>query len=157
MDYIHGTYAYIANSNFISAIENLKIGRYDVVCFYGQQCAEKYLKQELLISNKKEDVRGLLSKHNLTAMVRFIADKDLADKTEEFRALSSYYYETRYPGDEYYDAGIKEAKMAIQTATAAKERFERLFTTKDGVYVKTSSIANNKPEEDSTIETKEFI
>lgn len=140
MDYIHGTYAYIANSNFINAIEVLKIGRYDVVCFYGQQCVENYLKQELLVSHGKEDIRGLLSKHNLSAIARFIDDRELDSETREFNELSSYYFETRYPGDAYFDAGIREARLAVRVATAIKDRFERFFTSKDGVYAKISRL-----------------
>ncbi len=67
-----------------------------MVCFLAQQIAEKYLKA-LLVYYKKSfpKVHDLLQLQTL--LIETIPS--LKDYNQEFDLLSTYYFETRYPGD----------------------------------------------------------
>jgi HEPN domain-containing protein len=81
---------------------------YDAACFFAQQCFEKYIKARLVEANiffKKV--------HDLTYLLGFIADVEplWMSYEQEFRWLTDYAVEVRYPGA---SADLEIAKTALK-------------------------------------------
>jgi len=81
---------------------------YDGACFFAQQCVEKYIKARLVEANlyfKKV--------HDLTYLLGLVAEVEplWVSYEEEFRLLSDYAVEFRYPGA---SAEPEDAKDALK-------------------------------------------
>lgn len=87
----------------------------DAVCFHCQQAAEKYLKA-YLIFNGIEPERT----HDLGKLKRDCAKFDADFKLFNFKDLSDYAGNARYP-DDYIEPIIQETKYYLETAEKVKE------------------------------------
>ena len=88
---------------------------YDAACFFAQQCVEKYIKARLVEANvyfKKV--------HDLSYLLGLVAEIEPLWMTyeREFRLLTDYAVEFRYPGA---SADIKLAKIALKTCKSFRE------------------------------------
>lgn len=77
-------------------------GKYNQVSFHCHQVCEKLLKSILVLVDV--DAKGLLNSHSLKTILRRLHNEcvliniDIRDMAD----LTDVYFETRYPGDEYY-------------------------------------------------------
>lgn len=92
-------------------------GAPSTACFLSQQMAEKYLKGLLVFYNKEfSKVHDLLELESLILTI----DQEIKNYEEELDSLSTYYIETRYPGD-YPEFTWDEAKKGFAAALKIKE------------------------------------
>ncbi len=92
-------------------------GGFSTACFLSQQLAEKYLKGFLVFHSKTfPKVHDLLELETL--LLRF--EPGIKEYEKELDLLSTYYFETRYPGD-YPEFTFEEAKKAFEAALKIKE------------------------------------
>lgn len=95
----------------------LKEGAPSTACFLAQQMAEKYLKGLIVFFGKDfPKVHDLLELESI--LLSFVSDISFVHK--ELNELSSYYIETRYPGD-YQIFTNRDAEQAYQAALRVKE------------------------------------
>jgi HEPN domain-containing protein len=87
------------------------------VCFLSQQMAEKYLKGLLIYNNK-----NFPKIHDLIQLQTLLLDiiSDIKDYNNELDLLTTYYFETRYPGD-YPEFTWEEAEEAHEAAKKIKQ------------------------------------
>lgn len=88
-------------------------GYADTICFLAQQAVEKYLKGYLMF--KKINPRPL---HHLEELAKDCArfEKRFLDFLDDYRILTRYYIETRYPPLVPIEYSKREAKRAIEMA-----------------------------------------
>lgn len=86
-------------------------------CFLSQQMAEKYLKGLLIYNNK-----NFPKTHDLIQLQTLLLDiiPDIKDCSKKLDLLTTYYFETRYPGD-YPEFTWEEAEQAYEAATKIKQ------------------------------------
>lgn len=90
---------------------------FDTICFHAQQCVEKSLKA-VLTRHAIEFGRT----HDIEALVRLLPEHLLSDwPLAEQRLLTVYATVTRYPG-EYDPISRREARQAVDIATAIRQR-----------------------------------
>lgn len=82
---------------------------YDAACFFAQQCVEKYIKARLV----EADIY-FKKIHDLTYLLGLAADIEplWVSYEQEFRLLTDYAVEFRYPGA---SADLVNAKNALKT------------------------------------------
>ena len=96
---------------------------YNQLAVQCQQVAEKYLKGYLDKWMVDEDVSDLLRKHNMKKIAATLNEKEprLQLDTIGLAYLTDFYYDARYPGDDFY--------------TVSKEEFEKCLSIMyDTVY-----------------------
>ena len=96
---------------------------YNQLAVQCQQEAEKYLKGYLDKWMVDEDVSDLLRKHNMKKIAATLNEKEprLQLDTIGLAYLTDFYYDARYPGDDFY--------------TVSKEEFEKCLSIMyDTVY-----------------------
>lgn len=107
-------YLDIAYHDLISSIKTLDIKEYRVTAFYAQQCIEKSFK--FLIENI--NIEQNLKTHNLRTLYRVV--QDYLPKLSQYRLvigdISDFYFNSRYPGDDFYVPNAKEAEEYYSTA-----------------------------------------
>lgn len=87
------------------------------VCFLSQQVAEKYLKGFLIFLNKEfPKVHDLLELESLI----FLVNHEIKNHEKELDLLSTFYVETRYPGD-YPEFTWQDAEQAYAAALNIKK------------------------------------
>jgi len=92
---------------------------YDAACFFAQQCVEKYIKARLVEA-------GIYFKkvHDLTYLLGLLAQEEplWVSYEQDFRLLTDYAVEFRYPGA---SADLEIAKNAMKTCKSfrASARF----------------------------------
>jgi HEPN domain-containing protein len=97
---------------------------YDAACFFAQQCVEKYLKARLVEANiyfKKV--------HDLSYLLRLSAEIEplWAAYEQEFRLLTDYSVEFRYPG-------ASADRELAQTAFKVCKSFREIARQSLGIY-----------------------
>ncbi len=87
------------------------------VCFLSQQLVEKFLKGLLVFHQRR-----FPKIHDLLELETLLLDFEPTIKTlnQDLDLLSTYYFETRYPGD-YPEFSWKEAEEAFAAALRIKE------------------------------------
>lgn len=94
-----------------------KRGSPSTVCFLSQQIVEKLIKGLLVFNNKPfPKVHDLLELESLLLDV----ESGIKDYEEELDLLSTYYVETRYPGD-YPELTWNDANKAFVSAQKIKK------------------------------------
>lgn len=94
-----------------------KKGSPSTVCFLSQQMVEKLLKALLIFHQKRfAKIHDLLKLEDLLLEV----EPGIRKYERELDLLSTYYVETRYPGD-YSEFTWKEAKEAFDAAVIIKK------------------------------------
>jgi len=115
-------YRDIALKDLDDALFALEHKRYRSAVFFFQQFAEKSAKALL---QKKEPAHKHLKSHIVEFILEAYDDvhkaSDLADKA---RYLTSFYYSTRYPGDNYSEITESQAQRAKMFAEILEEYFK---------------------------------
>jgi HEPN domain-containing protein len=94
---------------------------YDGACFFAQQCIEKYLKARLVESN-----RYFKKVHDLTYLLGLVVEVEplWISYEQEFRLLSDYAVEFRYPGA---SAKLEDAKDAMKVCKSFRKTARFVF------------------------------
>lgn len=125
-----GDYLDIALDNLKTARNCLSINESSATAFYSQQCIEKTFK--FYIENLKDETD--LKTHNLRTLYRRVVKTlpKLSKYKEEIGDVSDYYFNTLYPGDDYY----KPTKLDAQNA----------YTAAEAVFLQVYNLVDNKEE-----------
>lgn len=92
-------------------------GAFSTACFLSQQMAEKYLKGLIVFHDL-----SFTKVHDLLELETILLDiePEIKNYESELDLLSSYYIETRYPGD-YPEFTQEEARKAFEAAKKIKD------------------------------------
>lgn len=146
MKYKYGSYGYISKKDLQSALNNLNTD-YGVSALYSQQSVEKICKEMILRLNIKEGTRerdDALHSHKITLILKFINNSKLNQFLKEIKDFNDVYFNTRYPGEEFYEVDYLEAKELFELSS----RFIKVVEMEIELYE--SSIA--RPSSDSIAE-----
>ncbi len=107
-----------AEEDELNALSILKHrdGTPSAACFLSQQVAEKHLKALLVFNNIR-----FPKTHDLIRLQTLLlnAVPDITDYSNELDLLTTYYFETRYPGD-YPEFSWSDAEEALDAARKIK-------------------------------------
>lgn len=114
---IRNTYLDIAENDLEYLESVLKTGSryYNQLSVQAQQVAEKYLKGYLERLAVDEDVSDLLRKHNMKRIASRLNElyPRLGLDTVGLAYLTDFYFDARYPGDDFYTVTEKELKKCL--------------------------------------------
>lgn len=103
---IKNTYLDIAENDlqYLESLLEIKSTFYNQLAVQCQQVAEKFLKGYLDKISVDEDVSDLLRKHNMKKIASRINEiqPGLDLDTIGLAYLTDFYYDARYPGDDFY-------------------------------------------------------
>lgn len=115
---IKNTYIAIAENDLQYLESVLKTGNtfYNQLAVQCQQVAEKFLKGYLDRLILEEDITDLLRKHNMKKIASKLNERkpELKLDTVGLAYLTDFYFDARYPGDDFY--------------TVTKEEFEKCLS-----------------------------
>ena len=123
---IKNTYIDIAENDLQYLESVLKTGNtfYNQLAVQCQQIAEKFLKGYLDRLLLEEDVSDLLRRHNIKKIASKLNDMitELNLDTVGLAYLTDFYYDARYPGDDFYTVSKEEFEkcLAIMYDTVKK-------------------------------------
>jgi len=101
------TYWEIAKEDWDDAVASMEINRYRPAVFYFQQFAEKGAKALL---SRKDSYHNALKSHRIdTILAAYDRKHKCGDLEDKSVYLSNFYFDTRYPGDNY--AEVIEAQV----------------------------------------------
>lgn len=129
---IKNSYLDIAKNDLEYLESVLKTGNqfYNQLAVQCQQVAEKYLKGYLDRVLVNEDITDLLRKHNMKKMASKLNEvyPDLRLDTIGLAYLTDFYFDARYPGDDFYTVSKEEFDKCIaimyDTVNRLKANFE---------------------------------
>lgn len=103
---IKNTYLDIAENDlqYLESLLEIKSTFYNQLAVQCQQVAEKFLKGYLDKISVDEDVSDLLRKHNMKKIASRLNEikPELDLDTIGLAYLTDFYYDARYPGDDFY-------------------------------------------------------
>lgn len=123
----------------------LQFGRktdlYNNIAIQSEQVVEKYLKHlvnEFCIDNR--EAVAALKTHNLNKLYRILLEEgiDLGVERAELSLLKDYYFNARYPGDNFIMVTKEEAIECLELVDYIKDRVEEYlisqgYSTKTGI------------------------
>lgn len=127
---IHNTYLAIAENDLEYLESVLKTGStfYNQLAVQCQQVAEKFLKgylEKLLVD---QDISDLLRRHNLKKMASALNEMkpELKLDTIGLAYLTDFYFDTRYPGDDFYTVSRAEFDKCLSVMYDTVQRLRAL-------------------------------
>ena len=105
------TYKEIAEEDFNAVKKLIGFEMWNIAGQHLQQACEKQLKH-WLEENNKLDIH-LARTHNLRKLLRAIGDYE-ADFYKIASLVENYYFDTKYPGDDYIELNKQEIDAAIE-------------------------------------------
>lgn len=128
---IKNSYLDIAKNDLEYLESVLKTGNqfYNQLAVQCQQVAEKYLKGYLDRVLVNEDITDLLRKHNMKKMASKLNEvyPDLRLDTIGLAYLTDFYFDARYPGDDFYTVSKEEFDKCIAIMYDTVNRLEANF------------------------------
>jgi HEPN domain-containing protein len=127
---IQNDYYHIAMNDieYLNAVKHLEY--YNQHCISCQQICEKLLKHVIMISYLGEDKDKLLKSHSLRTLYRairsFIASFQLPEM--ELASLTDYYFDAKYPGDDFIIANKDDFYECYSTMLKVKDAVTNLLT-----------------------------
>ena len=127
---IKNSYLDIAE-NYLRYLESfLETGStfYNQMSVQCQQVAEKFLKGYVDRLFLNEDVSDLLRKHNMKKIAAKLnqLDPDLNLDTIGLAYLTDFYYDARYPGDDFYTVTKEEFDKCLSIMYDTVEKLKKL-------------------------------
>lgn len=123
MRFEYGSFGHIAEKDLIRATKTYQIGEFSVCGFYCQQCLEKigkqYLQRALLGSLETLDLKT----HRLKKIYSKIDLADIDDALVTLYALTDCYFDSRYPGEDYFEL---DEQSAWKYLNATRRIFEKV-------------------------------
>lgn len=127
---IRNSYLDIAQNDLEYLESVLKTGSrfYNQLAVQCQQVAEKYLKGYLDRLLTDEDVSDLLRKHNMKRIASRLNElyPDLELDTIGLAYLTDYYFDARYPGDDFSVVTEKEFEKCLSIMYDTVNKLKRL-------------------------------
>lgn len=127
---IKNTYLDIAENDLEYLESVMKTGStfYNQMAVQCQQVAEKYLKGYLDKILVDEDVSDLLRKHNMKKIAGMLNERilDLKLDTIGLAYLTDFYYDARYPGDDFYTVSKEEFEKCVSIMYDTVEKLRRI-------------------------------
>lgn len=119
----------INDFKYLELSMNLEEKFYNQMSIACQQIAEKLLKQIIVECYTGDNVESLFKTHNLKrlyyavheSMPSFILD------TKELANLTDFYFDAKYPGDDYIDVNKEMFEDCYYTMLEVKKAVERLI------------------------------
>lgn len=127
---IQNDYYHIAINDleYLNAIKHLPF--YNQHCVSCQQICEKLLKHIIVISYPGEEKDKLLKTHSLRTLYRailtYITSFQLPEM--ELASLTDYYFDAKYPGDDFFTANEKDFNECYATMLKVKDEVTNLLT-----------------------------
>ena len=127
---IRNTYIDIAENDLQYRESVLKTGNtfYNQLAVQCQQVAEKFLKGYLDRTVLEEDVSDLLRKHNMKKIASKLNDMNPGLKldTVGLAYLTDFYFDARYPGDDFYTVSKEEFEKCLSIMYDTVEKLKSL-------------------------------
>ena len=127
---IRNTYIDIAENDLQYLESVLKTGNtfYNQLAVQCQQVAEKFLKGYLDRTVLEEDVSDLLRKHNMKKIASKLNDMNPGLKldTVGLAYLTDFYFDARYPGDDFYTVSKEEFEKCLSIIYDTVEKLKSL-------------------------------
>lgn len=119
-EFKYGSYGYIAETSLAEGKSALTAGIFGLAGQASQHAAECILKQYLKECLPEQD-NSLLKSHSLRRLIAACPELKPLVSTYGFLELQSLYFDTRYPGDDFWE-------LDERSATAVFASAESLFT-----------------------------
>lgn len=127
---IRNTYIDIAENDLQYLESVLKTGNtfYNQLAVQCQQVAEKFLKGYLDRTVLEEDVSDLLRKNNMKKIASKLNDMNPGLKldTVGLAYLTDFYFDARYPGDDFYTVSKEEFEKCLSIMYDTVEKLKSL-------------------------------
>lgn len=127
---IRNTYIDIAENDLQYLESVLKTGNtfYNQLAVQCQQVAEKFLKGYLDRTVLEEDVSDLLRKYNMKKIASKLNDMNPGLKldTVGLAYLTDFYFDARYPGDDFYTVSKEEFEKCLSIMYDTVEKLKSL-------------------------------
>ncbi|GAA0791481.1 hypothetical protein GCM10008910_02940 [Faecalicatena orotica] len=109
-----------------------QLGNYNGVAALCAQSAEKYLKAVLEITFSEEAL-GLLHSHNLRAITNKLKEiyPDLPLSTKDMKWLGDFYFDARYPGDNFVEVNKDDALECLRLTEDLAQKVTILLEQND--------------------------
>lgn len=116
MTFDYGTYGYIAMKDLKAAEMNVEMCPH-ISAQCSHAAVEKMLKHLILVYKEdSSERREMLKKHKPRVLIRYLNIDLLNSFTSQLAEFDTFYYETRYPGEEYYDVTVEQARDMLSIA-----------------------------------------
>lgn len=129
---IRNSYIDIAENDLQYLESVLKTGNtfYNQLAVQCQQVAEKFLKGYLDRTVLEEDMSDLLRKHNMKKIASKLNDMNPGLKldTVGLAYLTDFYFDARYPGDDFYTVSKEEFEKCLSIMYDTVEKLKSLNT-----------------------------
>lgn len=113
MEFNYGSYGYIACRDLQKAKAMVNTFP-DGSVTYSQQAAEKILKHWINETIHSEEVESLLKSHKLVRLLSYTTTELLSRYRGDLSELTSYYFDSRYPGINYTEPSLEDATHFYQ-------------------------------------------
>ena len=127
---IRNSYIDIAENDLQYLESVLKTGNtfYNQLAVQCQQVAEKFLKGYLDRTVLEDDVSDLLRKHNMKKIASKLNDMNPGLKldTVGLAYLTDFYFDARYPGDDFYTVSKEEFEKCLSIMYDTVEKLKSL-------------------------------
>ena len=127
---MNGRYSYIdiAKEDLLAAKEMLRAGLYNHATRHCQQYVEKVFKECISKFSATEIDLLLLNSHKLARLATHCSElkETCFSRTEMafFRELTDYYFDTNYPGENYFKASEEEASNVYNQTLQFQSNYE---------------------------------
>ncbi len=127
------SYFAIAENDYLYAKNGLEFckgqGNYNPVVAGCAQAGEKYLKAVLEhYFTEDEDAEKLMSSHNLRSILNKLKEVcEIAVESKDCKWLGDFYFDTRYPGDNFTITKEEDATEAIRILELIRAEATRLL------------------------------
>lgn len=111
------SYFELGLSDFKFSLYGYEEKEYNQVCSLGVQSIEKFLKAIIEVKSIGSDA-SLLKTHNLKILIKEVNSvvQDFMPDVSGIYQISSYYFDVRYPGDNFYEPDKQDAILVTETA-----------------------------------------
>ncbi len=133
---IKNTYLDIAENDlqYLESLLKIKSTFYNQLAVQCQQVAEKFLKGYLDKILVEEDVSELLRKHNMKKIASRLneIEPELDLDTIGLAYLTDFYYDARYPGDDFYTVTEEDFKKCLSVMYDTVNKLKNKLTNQKG-------------------------
>jgi len=133
---MNGSYSYIdiGKEDLLAAKEMLNAGLYNHTARFCQQYVEKVFKECISKHCAAEVDLLLLHSHKLARLAAHCGElKEISFSRTEmafFRELTDYYFDTNYPGENYFKVSKEEARIAYNETLQFQADYEEILCNK---------------------------
>lgn len=132
MDFKYGSYGYIAQKDLNRAYKSLDMNEPSLSALCAQQAVEKILKHYIAVKSLDRSDKDLLKSHNNRRLATACKLDDLGPLINGLKDFDSVYFDTRYPGESYYEVDAVNARKLLDLTRAVFEVVvDNLYGVKD--------------------------